>query len=295
MGIKPDAWMPLYVADYRADTVRLSTEQHGAYLLILMDYWRNGPPPDDDKVLAQITGLSLARWKAHRPVIQGFFAVDGVWRQKRADKEMDRAVKLQETLSGRGKKGADARWSKDSPSNATAMQQAMQQAMPGTMLADAPSPSPTPSTTTKSKTLSANADGVFQKFWQAYPRKTAKKKASDIFKRLRVDDALLASMLTALRAQGGTDQWKRGIIPHAATWLNQRRWEDEVTPVNVRTVDTSCSETTAGDRCGMPGTVRGGDVYRCDHHERLRQERSNAPMPDSAKKALAEFKRRPMA
>lgn len=37
-------------------------------------------------------------------------------------------------------------------------------------------------------------------------------------------------MLAALERQGKSDQWRRDggqYIPHAATWLNGRRWEDE--------------------------------------------------------------------
>ena len=83
--------LPLYVADYRADTARLSTEQHGAYLLLLMDQWMNGPIPDDDDVLARITGLMLGAWLKHRPSIEPFFVIggDGVrtWSSRRLEVE----------------------------------------------------------------------------------------------------------------------------------------------------------------------------------------------------------------
>lgn len=120
---KADVWMPLYVGDYLADTGRLTTEQHGAYLLLLMDYWRNGPPPNDEEVLRNITRLSKFLWKKHRPILEKFFTVeDGLWRQKRIDEEMGKAASSKAAAVEKAKKAAEARWGKDdAPSNAQAM------------------------------------------------------------------------------------------------------------------------------------------------------------------------------
>lgn len=105
--------MPLYVGDYLSATGRLTTEQHGAYLLILLDYWKNGPPPNDDAVLAQIARLSLPAWRKAKPSLIGFFEVqNGQLIQKRVEKERERAVDLTEKRSKAGKASADARKAK---------------------------------------------------------------------------------------------------------------------------------------------------------------------------------------
>ena len=67
------AWMPLYVGDYLGDTGHLTTAQHGAYLLLMMHYWRKGELPDDDRQLSKITKLPLKTWSDYRPVLQQFF------------------------------------------------------------------------------------------------------------------------------------------------------------------------------------------------------------------------------
>ena len=70
----------------------------------------------------------------------------------------------------------------------------------------------------------------FDRFWKAYPRKTAKQDAAKAFARLNPDEALMTVILGAVEKQKQSDQWTRDggqYIPHPATWLNGRRWEDE--------------------------------------------------------------------
>lgn len=111
MSERPDRWMPLYVGEYLADTMRLTTLQHGAYLLLIMAYWRSGEPlPDDDEDLAAITKLPLKDWQRMRAKIAAFFMVgDGVWRHKRVNKELDKAEGKTVQQSEAGKASAAAR------------------------------------------------------------------------------------------------------------------------------------------------------------------------------------------
>src|SRR6185437_5098380 len=92
------AWMPLYVGDYLGDTGHLSTTQHGAYLLLMMHYWRKGDLPNDDKQLSKITKLPLKVWMEWREVLQDFFHdIDGnPWRHKRIDAELMKMTKVSE-------------------------------------------------------------------------------------------------------------------------------------------------------------------------------------------------------
>ena len=74
-------------------------------------------------------------------------------------------------------------------------------------------------------------DRAFDMFWSAYPRKIGKEKARTSFKSA-MKKTTLEAMLAAIEAQKQSDQWQRDggqYIPHPSTWLNQGRWEDEVT------------------------------------------------------------------
>lgn len=72
---------------------------------------------------------------------------------------------------------------------------------------------------------------LFDRFWAAYPRKTGKEPARRAWKKLSPDLRLCRVMAAALERQKQSPDWRREngrYIPYPATWLNQRRWEDEL-------------------------------------------------------------------
>jgi hypothetical protein len=85
--------------------------------------------------------------------------------------------------------------------------------------------------TEESRCCAPSMPNAFETFWAAYPRKTAKVKAREAWKKLDPVGGLLDTIMTAVSAQSNSRDWlKEGgkYIPHASTWLNGARWEDEV-------------------------------------------------------------------
>jgi hypothetical protein len=68
----------------------------------------------------------------------------------------------------------------------------------------------------------------FEEFWSLYPLKKAKQQASRAWGRVKASEvpAIIKGVRSAIR----TEQWLKDggkYVPHAATFLNGRRWEDE--------------------------------------------------------------------
>ena len=80
---------------------------------------------------------------------------------------------------------------------------------------------------------------LFNQFWTAYPKRVAKQSAVKAFEKLKPDEKLLEAMLKAIESQKESKQWEKdggAFIPYPATWLNQRRWEDELPQVETDNV-----------------------------------------------------------
>lgn len=75
----------------------------------------------------------------------------------------------------------------------------------------------------------------FNEFWSAYPKKTAKAQALKAWQKIKPDDELVQKILSALERHKRSAQWLKDngqYIPYPASWLNGKRWEDELQEEN---------------------------------------------------------------
>lgn len=91
----------------------------------------------------------------------------------------------------------------------------------------------------KDKEKKKDTPSAFDVFWNAYPKKEAKKDAAAVFAKLDPNPELLSVILAALATKSASFDWtkeKGKYIPLPATWLRAERWTDE-TPADTRTAD----------------------------------------------------------
>ena len=72
-------------------------------------------------------------------------------------------------------------------------------------------------------------EATFEKFWQRYPKKRAKKPAYKAWCKLKLTRGLFAEIMQALQQHKRSEQWQRDngrFIPLPTTWINQERWTD---------------------------------------------------------------------
>lgn len=113
-----EPYIPFYPADYLADTMHLSLEEHGAYLKLLMVLWRaGGYLADDDKKLCMVLGVNSKKWLTIKASISPFFNYcDGQFYQKRLLAERKKAEAKSKTRSDVGSMGGLAKSQKNNDS-----------------------------------------------------------------------------------------------------------------------------------------------------------------------------------
>jgi len=231
-------YMPLFVADYLADTAHLTAAEHGAYLMLVMNYWQRGKPlPADDRKLARIARMSDAEWQDSRDTLAEFFhEEDGFWSHKRIEAEIAVAEEKTNKAKKAARISAEVR-------KANAEQTLSERSTDAELLGEVRVGKEEPITETKSPTLNVRSIGKpmrpardedFEKFWKAYPHRglaaDPKAPARDKFDRAVKGGADPSAIIAAAvryadiertAGRAGTEK-----VAQAVTWLNQRRWDD---------------------------------------------------------------------
>ena len=218
------------IGDYASHTRHLNLLEDLAYRRLLDAYYLQERPLS--------SGLtSVARqinMRDHevevKAVLEEFFELtDEGWVSSRADREIEHFRAKREQASRAGKASAERR----SKVRSTDVQ---------------PTNNHKPITNNQIKDISS-ADADFEKFWKAWPsspRKVAKAKCLEIWKRRKLSAVAeqIVSHVTALKT---TEQWMKGFEPAPLTYLNQSRWEDGL-PVGGSGVASSAMPDWASKR-----------------------------------------------
>ncbi len=102
-------YMQFYVADYLADTMHLTSEEHGAYLLLMFNYWQTGKPIPK-KRLQKIARVPNDRWTDVEDTLSEFFTDNGEeWVHDRIEADLAATREAQQQRAAAGKASAEAR------------------------------------------------------------------------------------------------------------------------------------------------------------------------------------------
>jgi uncharacterized protein YdaU (DUF1376 family) len=98
-----DHWLPLHVGDYLADTMHLSTLQHGIYIRLIMHYWKRRGLPADERSLAQIAGIPTLKFRVHGGPVMALFTPVGVGSESKLLGTLNKKVDTNDGVSGESK------------------------------------------------------------------------------------------------------------------------------------------------------------------------------------------------
>jgi uncharacterized protein YdaU (DUF1376 family) len=212
-------WFPLYCGDFLASNkiAIMTTEEIGAYVLLLCREWADVKCqlPIEEELLKK-----MARFSGDMTRIRAcFIEKDGYLYNERLYSEWKLAKKITRERTISGLKGAHSRWHSKRIANAIAKPIAKHGS------------SQSQSQSHKEEDICARWRDQAGVFWKAYPKRKGKGNVEKWFKAHQPTDELLAQMLLKIEELKTTPDWKKEngqFIPMPYTWLNGKRWDDEV-------------------------------------------------------------------
>jgi len=193
-----------HIGDYTSHTRHLSPIEDIAYRRLLDLYYLHERPLNSGSA-SVARQINMREFEDEvKLILEEFFTLsDDGWINVRADKEIAHYRGKIEQASRAGKASAERRFNTCS----TDVQ-----------------------LTNNHKPITNNQEYIdrFDIFWKQYPRKVAKPNALKAWLKIKPDDVVLKKMLDAINHQQLPSK-EIQFVPHPASWLNAKRWEDEIT------------------------------------------------------------------
>ena len=109
----PPLRLMLNIEVWKDETQLMTAPERGALLALKMFFWRSGPLPDDDAVLARIVGMEPKDWRKARKALEPLFVVrHGEWKRQDWIDELEEAYAAVNRVKELSRKGNAARWGK---------------------------------------------------------------------------------------------------------------------------------------------------------------------------------------
>lgn len=217
-----------HIGDYTSHTRGLSLIEDLAYRRLIDEcYLGEKPLEGDASQVARQVGMH-DHSDAVGYVLNKFFAhSDGGWQHDRIDAEIAMFRDKTQKASRAGKLSAERRFNTGSTDVQHTLNERATTVQPTITHEPLTKNPPTP--------RAAPVDvSLFENFWSAYPRKVAKPEALKAWIKHKPDAELAAAIVKGLETAKRSKDWLKDegqFIPHPATWLNNRRWEDEAVEI----------------------------------------------------------------
>lgn len=213
---RPPAFQ-FYPKDFLSDmnVITMTMEERGYYITLLCMCWIEGCL----KGGCQMVEAFVKQRSSIDKICSCFYVKNGDLYHKRLDAERQKQIEWREKSSQGGKISGEKRRMKGGAKGGSRVVQ----------------PKSNQRATLQSSVFSLHNKDIranqFEIFWQAYPKKKDKQNSYKAFLKINPQNGTLEKMLEAIEAQKKTEDWIKDegrYIPLPTTWLNGKRWEDEV-------------------------------------------------------------------
>lgn len=208
----------------------MTLEAEGAYIRLLAYSWQDGSIPADVEQLGRMCKCSPKKmavlWDSYiRDCFRPLETNPDRLVNERLEEVRQKLLAFKTGRSEAGKKGAAQTWKDHGSANGKPN---------GSAIVEPIANDGSPFSSLQSPKKEYPED--FEVFWDMYPRKVGKGKALKSWKKVKPSRVLVQIIFEAIEKQKLSRDWMKEngqFIPYPATWLNEKRWDDEVQSQSV--------------------------------------------------------------